>query len=94
LRGILAQRLFQYRPEHVRDRPEVGSVDIDRVESATSDVELISEAYVDIGDFAFSSASRRPGCQSFEELFGGDEKMSDGLFDSRELLLWLLFCQQ
>jgi hypothetical protein len=93
LRSILTQRLFQNRPEHVRDRPKVRSVDIDRVESATSDVELISETYVNIGDFALGGASCRPSRQRFEELFGGDEKVRDGFLDGRELLLWLLVCQ-
>jgi hypothetical protein len=92
LRGILTQRLFQNRPEHVRDRPKVGSVDIDRVEGATSNVEFVSEPYVNIGDFALGGAPRRPGCQRLEELFGCDEEMRDGFLDGRELLLWLLVC--
>jgi hypothetical protein len=55
--GILAQRLFQDCPKHVGDRPQIGGVDIDRVESATSNVELISEAHIDIGNLALGRTS-------------------------------------
>lgn len=87
--GILAEGLFENRAEQIGDRAQVGGISPDSVEGATCEIEFIAEAHIDIRYLVLRRLSSRPLRQRFEQLFCGDEKVRDALFDLGDLFLGL-----
>ena len=60
LGGFLAERLLENAAQQLGDIAKILGVDADGVEGARSDVELISETNVDVGDFALGGGAAGP----------------------------------
>ena len=81
--GFLAQSLLEDQAKEIWHRTEIGSVHADACESATGDVELVTESDVNVGHIRFCCVVARPLRQGFEQLLGRDQEVSDALLDLR-----------
>jgi hypothetical protein len=78
---FLAQRVFQDCPQQIWHISEICHFDSDCCECSTGNVEFVSQSDIDIRDFCFRGIVTRPLSERFEQLFRGNEKMGDALFD-------------
>jgi hypothetical protein len=79
-------------PKQIRHIAQVCSLNADRIECSTGQVELVAQADVDIRDLLFLCLAARPLREGLEELLGGDEEVCYALLDLGDLLVRLL-CQ-